>query len=68
MNEVTPPNIDHERALARYGGWIAARGWPHGSEIRRQMLQEIRRKRRAYWRALVAERIELGYRDLGGEG
>lgn len=66
---MTPePDIERERFLARFAAELIAHGYPDGLLLRRIALRWIRRKRRAYWRALVAELDALGYRDLGGEG
>lgn len=63
-----PPDLTLERACARLGADLARDGHPDGRRLRQLALRSIHRQRRAYWRALVAERMELGYRDLGGEG
>ncbi len=59
--------IHWDRDVARLGAVLARRGDPAGPVIRRLALRSIRRKRQAYWRGEVEERIDLGYRDLGGE-
>lgn len=60
--------LRRKRAQARLGAELARRGDESGHGLRRRALRAIRRRRRAQWRAIVAERIALGYRDLGGEG
>jgi hypothetical protein len=57
-----------QRALARLGAELASAGRPEGHRLRRLALRSIRRKRRAFWRFAVQERLELGYRDLGEAG
>ena len=56
------------RAIARLGTHLIALGFrDNGHNLRRLALRSIRRVRRAHWRRAVADRLELGYRDLGGE-
>ena len=59
--------LEQNRELAGLGVRLADLGHLDGPAIRRRSLAAIRRMRRARWRQVVAERFELGYRDLGGE-
>lgn len=59
--------LRRKRAQAQLGAELVRRGDASGRGLRWRALAAIRRWRRARWRAVVAERMELGYRDLGGE-